>query len=242
RLAVLVGEAPSAVEGELASLAPRPLADELVPAGLPSELLLRRPDLRAAERQLAAASAEIGVAVARRFPRVTLGGAGGWAGRGFGDLFAAASGTWNLGVAVSWPIFQGGRLRAGVHAAEARHAAAEAAYRLAVLRALEDVETSLVAYGESQVARRERRTAAHAAEHAARLARRLYADGLADFETLFAAEREAAEAQEGLATVETTVGVRLVGLYKALGGGWQVFEPLASASAPGSAGAELMAD
>ncbi|MEM9556393.1 MAG: efflux RND transporter permease subunit [Acidobacteriota bacterium] len=224
RLAVLAGVPPAGEIERLGSLEPLSPPDELVPAGLPAELLLRRPDVRAAERSLQAASADIGVAVGRRFPRLVFGGAGGLESLGFGDIFAAASGQWTLGVGLEWPLFEGGRLRAGVEAAEARFDVAEASYRAVVLAALEEVETALVGYGEAQVARRELEQAAVAAGRAAMLARGLHEDGLVDFLVRLDAERRAAEADEALARAETAVGVRLVGVYKALGGGWRVFE------------------
>ncbi|MCG8457007.1 MAG: efflux transporter outer membrane subunit [Holophagales bacterium] len=244
RLAVLTGRPPgSLVEQLLASngssrgstgaTKQAPLADppDLVPVGLPSDLLRRRPDLLAAERRLAARSAEIGVATARLYPRFFLTGGGGTEGGSFADLFDSASRTWTLGPSISWPILRGGRLRAGVEAAEAAHQAAWAEYRQAFLEAVEDVETALVRYAEEALRRRALAESARAAAEAARLARVVYERGLESFLTVLDAERTLVAVEDDLARSETALLLRLVGLYTALGGGWQAADPPPATSA-----------
>lgn len=227
RLAVLTGRPPAALLDELSrpdAPSPFPQLPELVPPGLPSELLLRRPDLRAAERRLAAATADVGIRTAELYPRFSLTGALGLDSLSFADLFEGASRAWSLGPRMVWPLFQGGRLRAAVDAAEAGRDEAYATYRQTVLRALEEVESSLVTYAEAELRRRELRTAAHSARRAAELARVLYDQGLDDYLTVLDAERTLVAVDERLASGETRVVLRLVDLYRALGGGWQTLD------------------
>ncbi|MEM9597801.1 MAG: efflux RND transporter permease subunit [Acidobacteriota bacterium] len=238
RLAVLTGRPPAALSDRLTTS--RPLADppDLVPVGLDSHLLRRRPDVRAAERRLAAASADIGAATALRYPRFFLTGRGGTEGGSFTDLFDASSRVWSLGPSISWPWFQGGRLRAGVDAAEDAHRAAEAEYRGAVLGAAEDVESALVRYAEEQLRRRALANAADAARRSVDLAQVLYDKGLSDFLPVLDAERTQTEVEDQLAISETAVVLRLVALYKALGGGWQVAEAGTESKHDGGGAAE----
>lgn len=231
RLAVLGAEPPSALLEGLLEAAPLADPPDLVPVGLPSELLRRRPDLRMAERRLAASSAEIGVATANLYPRFFLTGAGGAASDRFSDLFRSASRTWRLGPSIQWPIFQGGRLRAGIEAAEAGHEAALAEYRQAVLHAVEDVETALVRYAEEELRRRSLEQAAEAGAEAARLARVVYDKGLESFLVVLDAERTLVELEDALAVSETAVVLRLVAVYAALGGGWEGMKALTPGSA-----------
>ena len=233
RLAVLTGRSPAELLDTLLEV--RPLSDppDLVPVGLPSELLARRPDVRLAERQLAAATADVGVRTADLYPRFSLTGAAGLDSSSFADLFAGASRTWNLAAGLTAPIFQGGRIRAGIEAAEARTDAALAAYHQAVLSALEDVENALVNYAEEELRRRTLTEAAQASGRATELARILYDKGLEDYLTVLDAERNLTEVEDRLAQSETGVVLRLVGLYAALGGGWEEFTP--RTPTPGSA-------
>ncbi|MEM8931741.1 MAG: efflux transporter outer membrane subunit, partial [Acidobacteriota bacterium] len=224
RLAVLTGRQPDALLDRLLASAPPIEPPDLVPVGLPSELLRRRPDVRAAERRLAASTATLGVATADLYPRFFLSGRAGTASSRFADVFDAVSRTWSLGPSISWPIFQGGRLRAGVAAAEAELTIAEAEYRHSVLRAVEDVETALVAYAEEELRRRALTDASAASREAADKARIVYDRGLDDFLTVLDAERTLTSTEDALAVAETGVVLRLIDLYAALGGGWQVAE------------------
>ena len=224
RLGVLTGQPPEALLEELLTSNPIPGAPEIVPVGLRSELLRRRPDVRAAERALAQASAEIGVATAEMFPKFVLAGDVAWESVDRGDWFDEDSQRWSLVPFVDWRIFEGGRLRAQVEFAEAISEEQAALYEQTVLAALADAEAALVSYGEERRTRRTLDEASAASERAAELARRLYDIGLSDFLDVLDAERRLVEVQDRQVQSETQVAVRLVGLYKALGGGWQSFE------------------
>jgi multidrug efflux system outer membrane protein len=222
---VLSGQPPGAFLDRLLAHAPLPGVPDVVPTGLRSELLRRRPDVRSAERRLAAATAGVGVATAERFPRFFLtGSAGKQAGR-FADLFEGGAGAWTLGPSIRWPVFTGGAVSAGIEAAEARAAAAAAGYEQAVLSALEDAETALILYGEERQTADRLSAAAQASTRAADIAAGLHAQGLSGLLTVLDAERRRTEIDDQLARSETRVLVRLAALYKALGGGWEVFEP-----------------
>ena len=224
RIAVLTGRQPAELLEDLAQPRPIPAPPEVVPVGLPSELLRRRPDVRRAERELHAATADIGVATADLYPRFFLTGAAGVESVSFTDAFESSGRTWSIGSLIRWPIFQGGRLRANVSAAEARRDAAYQRFQQVVLTALEDVERSLVDYAEEQLERRELDDAVEASTRAVELASVLYEKGLADFLTVLDAERTLRDAEDLLAASETSVTVDVIRLYKALGGGWEVFE------------------
>lgn len=224
RIAVLTGRPPTALLDELAQPQPIPAPPEIVPVGLPSELLLRRPDVRRAERQLHAATADTGAATAELYPRFFLTGAAGLQSVSFTDFFDSASRTWTVGPAIHWPIFQGGRIRANISASEARRDAAYQRFRQVVLSALEDVERSLVDYAEEQLERRELEAAVQASTRAVQLASILYEKGLSDFLTVLDAERTLRDVEDQLAVSETSATVNVIRLYKALGGGWEAFE------------------
>ena len=221
-IAVLTGDLPAALLEELLQSQPIPDPPELVPVGLPSDLLRRRPDLRQAERDLHAATAEIGVATADLFPRFYLTGATSFQSMDFVDLFRANSFAWSLGPSVVWPVFQGGRIRSNIALNEAKRDEVLANYRQAVLKALKEVETSLVNYAERQVERDRLATSRQSQARAVQMARAQYREGLKDFQTVLDAERRLNEVENTLAVCETRVVTELIGLYKALGGGWEV--------------------
>ena len=206
-------------------LALRRIADEpvAVPLGLRSELLRRRPDLQAAERALAAATADVGVSVAELFPSLALTGAYGLEALALVDLFDGTSTTWRAGANVELPRVWGGGLRARIAASEARTEQALIRYEQAVLQALEEVEANLVGYREAVHTVAHRREATAQADEAARLANALFERGLESFLTVLDAEQRQVEAAEGLVQAEIAARVRLIALYKALGGGWEVF-------------------
>lgn len=221
RLSVLLGLPPQALAQELAAAAPIPSAPGRVVVGLPSELLLRRPDVRQAERRLAAATATIGVAVAELYPRISLTGAFGLDSLGSSDLFTWQSRAWSLGPSIRWPIFAGGRIRAQIAVEEARAGQALSAYEKAVLVALEDVENALVSYLREGDRRRSLEAAVAADRRAVELADDLYRKGLTSFIEVLDAQRALYVAQAELARSQAQVTLDLVALYKALGGGWE---------------------
>jgi NodT family efflux transporter outer membrane factor (OMF) lipoprotein len=222
RLGVLLGQPPGALLEELSIVAPIPAAPPEVPVGLPSELLLRRPDVQQAERQLAAATAQIGVATADLFPKFSLTGAAGWESVSASDWFAGASKMWSLGPTVQWNIFDAGRIRANIKVQNARQEQALANYEKTVLGSFEDVENALVSYAKEQVRRRSLEEAVNHSQESLRLANQLYANGLTNFINVLDAERSLYQAQDQLVQSERAVSVNLISLYKSLGGGWNM--------------------
>jgi NodT family efflux transporter outer membrane factor (OMF) lipoprotein len=221
RLSVLLGLPPGALATELSSEAPIPAASARVVVGLPSELLLRRPDVRQAERKLAGATATVGVAVSELYPKFSLTGAFGLDSLGSADFLKWQSRVWSLGPSIRWPVFAAGRLRAQVAVEDARKSQALDAYEKSVLVALEDVENALVAYLREGERRKSLEAALAADRKAVELADDLYRKGLTSFIDVLDAQRAlyGAEADLGRSTAE--VALDLVALYKALGGGWE---------------------
>lgn len=231
RLAVLLGELPGALDddpivGEMgAADVPTPRFDVVL--GEPARLVERRPDLRSAERALHAATAEVGVAIGDRLPRLSLGGSLGLESATLGDLLNSAAHTWSFGPRLDLPLFRGGALRAGVGAARARLQAADAAYRRGVLGALEEVRSALAALAASRAALEALREASAASGRATEYASVLYDEGLRDHLVLLDAQRAQTQADDALAIAEADVALRAVTLYRALGGGWADLERLA---------------
>jgi NodT family efflux transporter outer membrane factor (OMF) lipoprotein len=221
RLAVLTGQPPDSLLNDLLTTSPIPNPPDIVPVGLPSDLLLRRPDIRRAENDLRAATADIGASTADLYPRFYLTGYADPQSAKFVDLFQANSLAWSIGPTISWPVFQGGRIRSNIAATEARRDEALARYRQAVLTAMQDVETSLVGYAQHQVEREQLALSVESQTRAVDLARERFETGIKDFLTVLDAERQLRDVENSLALSETQVLVNLVSLYKALGGGWQ---------------------
>ncbi len=221
RLGVLLGKAPGTLVEELSPIAPLPAAPPEVPVGLPSDLLRRRPDIRRAERQIAAATARIGVATADLFPKFSLTGALGRQSDSFGGLRLGANQFWSIGPGVRWPVFDAGRIRANIEVQNARQEQALVAYENTVLRSFEDVENALVAYAKEQVRLASLEKAVDANRKALDIANDLYAQGLVSFLNVLDAERSLSTAEEQHTQSKATILTDLVALYKALGGGWQ---------------------
>ncbi|HTB64263.1 MAG TPA: efflux transporter outer membrane subunit [Opitutales bacterium] len=222
RLGVLLAQPPGALRDELAQDAPIPASPAEVPVGLPSELLLRRPDVRQAERELAAQTARIGVATADLFPKFFLTGTAGWESINTGDLFSSGSKIWSIAPSVQWQIFDSGRIRANIHVQDARQEEALARYEQTVLIAFEEVENALVSYANEQVRHQSLAQAVAANQDALHLANQRYTNGLASFLDVVDAERALYETQDQLVQSDRTVAVDLIALNKALGGGWEV--------------------
>jgi multidrug efflux system outer membrane protein len=217
RLAVLTATRPGELGADLSPRAYPPLTKALA-VGEPNSLLRRRPDVRAAERQLAAATANEGVAAADLYPRITITGfLGLLAGRG--NLFdVAESRAWAVTPAMSWAAFDIGSVRARLRGVEAATQEAAATFEAVVLRALEETENALVSYREEQ--QRLLRLAEQAREsaRAASIARVRYQEGVADFLALLDAERTQLQAEDAVAQAEANVFTSVIALYKALGG------------------------
>jgi outer membrane protein, multidrug efflux system len=230
RLAVLLGERPGTLDQELKPAAVATYAKAL-PVGDTAELLRRRPDVRAAERQLAAATARVGVATADLFPRVNVTGFVGFLSGDVGRLFNTGSDNnaraWSIAPTVSWAAFDIGSVRARLRASAAQSDAAAANYEKVVLTALEDTENSFVAYSARQRQLKSLSEQAQASRRAAEIAETQYREGVADFLVLLDAQRTQLDAEDSVAQAETSVNVSVVAIYKALGG---VGQPLSDAA------------
>jgi len=224
RLSVLTGRQPTALGERLSPQAPLPALPTLNAIGTPEQLLRRRPDVRVAERRLAAATARIGVAMGDLFPKVTMVGEVGYWAPTFGEFGQSGARFFSVGPSISWAAFDLGRVRARISSAKAQTDAALVAYEGAVLNALEDTEGTLITYGRSQSRREALQVAATASDKAADLARKRFEGGLIDFLEVLDAERTALSAELLLSQGRTDTATSLVAVYKALGAGWAVSE------------------
>ncbi len=223
RLAVLTGRSPGAVTPLLAEPRPIPEAPQDLSVGVPADTLRQRPDVRAAERSLAAATARIGIAEAQLYPALQLTGSIGGAGLSIGGLVDAITGSVFGGL--SQLIFDGGAARSQVRAQRAVAEGALATYQQSVLTALEEVEDALSALAAARARQVQFADALDAAQNTAILARSQYRAGLTDFQTLLEAERSLLSAGDGLAGSRGAEALALVQLYRALGGGWDAPAP-----------------
>ena len=220
RLSVLTGQQPTALSASLTVRTPQPALPPLNTIGTPEQLLRRRPDVRAAERRLAGATARIGVAVGDLFPKVTLTGQAGYFAPTFGEFGTSDARFFTFGPSISWAALDLGRVRARIGSARAQTDAALAAYEGAVLGALEDTEGALISYGRSQARRDALKVAAAASDKAADLAEKRFEGGLIDFLEVLDAERTALSAELLLSQSRTDEATSLIAVYKALGAGW----------------------
>ncbi|NMY41079.1 TolC family protein [Pseudomonas sp. WS 5013] len=220
RIATLLGQRPEQLSVDL-SPRPLPVIAKALPIGDPAELLRRRPDVRVAERQLAAATANVGVATADLFPRVSLSGFLGFtAGRG-SQLGAAAANAWGVAPTISWAAFDLGSVRARLRGAEADADGALASYEQQVLLALEESENTFSDYAKRQQRLVSLVRQVEASRAAAEQAAVRYREGTEDFLVLLDAERERLAAEDAQAQAEIELYRGIVAIYKALGGGWQ---------------------
>lgn len=218
RIGVLTGQAPGALKPMLAAARPIPEGPESVAAGIPADVLRQRPDVRAAERSLASATAQIGVAKAQLFPALTIGGSLTGNATNAGNIFDTITG--GLFANVAQTIFSAGRLGAQVRSQRAATDAAFAAYKSSVLTAMEDIENAFVALQSAQERERQFAVALDASNASAILARSQYRSGLTDFTTLNVQEAALVSARNGLVQARSDKATALVALYVALGGGW----------------------
>jgi outer membrane protein, multidrug efflux system len=221
RLSVLTGQPPGALDAMLGPSAPLPNVPAVVGIGVPSTLARRRPDIREAEAQLHAATANVGVAVASFYPDVSLTGNFGLRAIDASYLANWASAFYSFGPSISLPIFEGGRLTAGLRLARAQEAEAALAYRGTVLNAMREVEDALVAYRTDRAARDKIAEAVRAGETTLYLARDAYTNGLETFLQVLDAERTLVGARQQLVQANVALTNDVVALYNALGGGWQ---------------------
>jgi NodT family efflux transporter outer membrane factor (OMF) lipoprotein len=226
-LSVLLGKPPQQMVDLLTDPKPVPTVKPQVALGMPQDLIRRRPDLRTAERQLAAQSAQIGVAAAELYPSFGIGGSVGTSvstaeGENFDDLFSSGTNAASLFRFFNWNIFNYGRLKSNVRLQDAVFQQLLTDYRESVLEAQAEVENSIVAYLKSQQQLTAFQSAADAAQRAADISTLQYRDGEVDFNTVISTLRSLASQQEQLAAIQGTVATNLVEVYKSLGGGWQI--------------------
>jgi multidrug efflux system outer membrane protein len=188
--------------------------------GVPADVLRRRPDVRKAERELAAQTARICVATAELYPKFTLSGSIGVEALSLEDLVTAGSRTFSIGPRILWPIFNAGSIRANIEVQSAIQEQTMIRYESTVLSALEEVENALVAYVEEQIRRTSLEEAADAARQVLELAQYKYQTGLIDFITVLDAQRSLLAYEDQLVQSAGSITSNLVRLYKALGGGW----------------------
>jgi multidrug efflux system outer membrane protein len=219
RIGVLLARPPASVVEELAAEAcPSELPTELL-VGDTEEVIRQRPDVRSAERQVAARTAFVGAAKAEYKPRISIGATAGYTASALDAFGNSSTPRYAIGPVVSWPFLNIGRVKAGVEAARADEAEAAARYQQAILRALEEAETSLTAYAKSRERLQHLDEAAAASERATSLARLRFEQGATDFLEVLDAERTQLEAQDRLAAGRTDATNWLVSVYRALGGG-----------------------
>jgi NodT family efflux transporter outer membrane factor (OMF) lipoprotein len=219
-LSVLLGEEPGALRSELEKTSPIPSAGPEVDVGLPSDLLKRRPDIRRSEAQLAAATARIGEAKADLFPRFVLTGTAGRQATQLHDLTLGAGNFFSAGPGISLPLFTGGRIRSNIAVQISRQREALIGYQSTILNALEEVENALVSYSQEQERRDRLNEAVLHSQLAVDLASEQYKAGFVDFLSVLDAQRDLYANEDQLVQSQTTVTTNLVGLYRALGGGW----------------------
>jgi NodT family efflux transporter outer membrane factor (OMF) lipoprotein len=238
RLAVLLGTQPGSLATELGERKPIPVTGADLVADLPANVLRRRPDIRSAERRLAAQTAQIGVAEAALMPNLILSGSIGVQALSASSLFSDGTDSRRGGLTVNLPIFNAGALRDNVVAQNALLDQAQANYDATVLAALEEVENALTAWGQEQRRHMALVAGADAARSASQLALMQYNSGLVDFQTVVSAERNQISLEDQLAVSDGEITSNLIRLYKAFGGGWAVFpagssvEPRASRALP----------
>jgi multidrug efflux system outer membrane protein len=225
RLAVLTGREPNALTAQLSPERELPDLPQITAVGDPAGLLRRRPDIRIAERQLAASTALVGVAIGDLFPKVTFTGSFSYSAEAGSPLGGGPTRGYVIGPGISWAAFDLGRVKAEVEGSRARADVALAAYEQTVLRALEDTEDALVTHSRTRDSLRDATQAAEASRTAARIARTRYEGGLVDFLDVLDAQRTQLEAEDRLAQSRTDTATSLIAVYKALGGGWELAPP-----------------
>jgi len=218
-LSTLLGKNPAPVTRG------RPLVENpllpIVPAGLPSSLLERRPDIQSSEQQLVATNAQIGVAKAAYFPQITLTALGGYQSPALTNLFSGPSGMWSFGGQLLQPIFTGGRIRSNVRLTEAQQQEAVLVYQQSIQQAFREVSDLLVAYRKTQEFRAQQELLTNSAQDTTRLATMRYQGGVTSYLEVLDSDTRYFDAQLGLAQAQLNERLALVQLYNALGGGWQ---------------------
>ncbi len=236
RLSVLLGEHPGALEEELRTESSVPAPPEGTLVSIPADLLRKRPDIRRAERLLAAQTARVGVATADLYPRLSLSGVFGFSAQSAGDLFQASSRTFGLGPSLVWNVFAGGSVRSTIDVEDAGVEQALVAYEHTVLRALEDVESALTSYSHERTRNTSLSSAVDAYRRAVGFAEDLYKGGTTDFQNVLDAQRNLLAFEDQLATSDAALVEHLVTMYRAMGGAWNVSPMRSATEAPAGKG------
>jgi multidrug efflux system outer membrane protein len=219
-IALLLGSQPAAVQAELATAGVLPEAPPDVPIGLPSDLLRRRPDIRAAERGIAGSAARVGVAVSNLYPKFSLTSGGGGQSNALLNILSGASRLWNFGSSFSWGLLNYPATKANIKAAESREQQSMITYEKTVLTALKDVEDALASYVKEKERQESLAKAVDANREALKLATIRYESGLSNYLDVLDAQRSLYSSQDGLVQSRANNTTNLVALYKAVGGGW----------------------
>jgi len=229
RLAVLLARPPGELDQRLTATGVIPVAADSVGVGIPADTLRQRPDVRVAERRLAAQTARLGEAEAARYPSFKLSGSLGLEALTFNRLFSGDTGTHSLLAGITAPIFDAGRIRSNIAIQDALLEQRRLGYQSAVLTALEDVENALIALANTRQRQEELTRAVASAREALQIAQQQYAAGLANFQAVLDSQRTLLSLEDQLASGTGEHGSALIRLYKALGGGWTPEEPIAAA-------------
>jgi NodT family efflux transporter outer membrane factor (OMF) lipoprotein len=220
-LSILLARPPADLLKQLTPTGGIPGVPAQIPAGLPSDLLRRRPDIRQAEAQLHSATAQIGVATADLFPKFSLTGAVSWQSNLLNSWWTVASRTSSFGPSVTWPIFQGGAIVSNIRVQEALRDQAFITYRQTVLGAFQDVENALIAFAKEQEHYKSLKDSVAANSKAFDLSLKLYTEGMLEFLNVLVAQNSLYAAQNALVQSNSNISTDLIALYKALGGGWE---------------------
>ncbi len=232
RLAVLTGKAPGSLHSGLEEIQPIPRVSVAMAVGIPADVVRQRPDIRQAERELAAQTARVGEATAELYPKFTLSGSIGLESLSLGDLFSSGSSLWSIGPSVSWPVFDAGAIRSHIGVQDELRQQALFTYEAVILSALEEVENALTAYAQDQHKIASLQAAAEAARQAAQLAGQQYIAGLTGFSDVLDAQRSLLSFEDQMTESQGAIFADFVRLYKALGGGWQSLEQTPLTTAP----------
>ncbi len=223
-IGLLLAQPPRVLEPELAPPAPQPSTPPSVPIGIPGDLVRRRPDVQEAEAALHAATAETGVAVASFYPDVSLAGDAGLEGLHVLNAFGLPSRFFDLGPNFTVPIFEGGRLRGTLQLRKSQQREAAIVFQKTVLGAWREVDDALTAFAQTQREQVEVQASVQQNELALSAARQGYSEGAIDFLNIITVQAAELESQSSLINVQTEINMRLIGLYQALGGGWETIE------------------
>jgi NodT family efflux transporter outer membrane factor (OMF) lipoprotein len=233
-MGVLLGKPPGTLFAELSRPGPIPVPPEQVSVGVPANLLRQRPDIRRAERQLAAQTARIGIATADLYPTLSLSGSFAFEAVDAGDLFQGSSKAFGFGPTLRWLIFDGARVRSRIQVEDALTEQALYHYEQSVLNALNEAENALTEYLEQRTRLAALERSVQAARRSLQLATRLYKDGLVDFQNVLDAQRVLFDNESQLAAARGNTVINLVQLYRTLGGGWDPGGPPGAVVSQGS--------